>query len=80
MERPNVDAQHKAIKIAIAHFQGGDECILSPKRVRIWCIRKRGSSSLFRSRRGHPSAFVPKAGNRVEMQSPAFGRAMCRYE
>ena len=27
--------QHKVIKMAIAHFQGGDECILSPKRLRL---------------------------------------------
>ena len=48
--------QHKAIKMAIAHFHGGDECILSPKRLRIWCIRKRWR----------------KPGARVEMQKPGF--------
>ena len=44
--------QHKTIKMAIAHFQGGDECNLSPNG----------------------------AGARVEMQSPAFGRAIASMD
>ena len=50
--------QHKAIKMAIAHFQGGDECILSSKRLPICCIRMRYGER--------------EAGARVEMQKPGF--------
>jgi hypothetical protein len=45
--------QHKAIKMAIAHFQGGDECILF--------------------------GYVREAGG-LKCKSPAFGRAICKYQ